>query len=103
MRLCDEAQRYNLLMHGRSPVGMVWGRFLSGEIKRTLIIEGSFLRRAHRNKTKFKRELVQARRDIVRGAERVFIIKKAGTLKAKRGLLLVPAKAPAKREQKHGE
>lgn len=97
VRLCDEAQRYNVLMHGRSPVGMVWGRFLTGEIKKTLVIEGAFLRRAHRGKMKFRRHLAKARRDLQRGAERVFVLKKAATLKRKGAVLLVEATRVAKK------
>lgn len=83
MRLCDQTQKYLLLMHGKKPVGMVWGRQFSGELESTLLIEGAFLRRAYRGKPKFTRELAKARRKLSHGFERVMLLKrlKADTMK----------------------
>lgn len=56
-KLSDNNQFYFLLLHGRKPVGMIWGRQLVDEPLKTVQFDGKFLRRAYRGKAKFDAEL----------------------------------------------
>lgn len=56
-KLSDENQFYFLLLHGRKTIGMIWGRQLMDEPKKTVQFDGKFLRRAYRGKPKFDAEL----------------------------------------------
>lgn len=76
VRLTDPAFRYVLLMHARKVIGMIWGRELTGEIGKTFIIEGRYLRRAYRGRLRFSRELVTAQKEITRGFDKVLVIKR---------------------------
>lgn len=70
-RLTDQAHRYFIIMHARKVVGMVWGREITGEINKTFLIEGRFLRRAYRGKIKFAREMVLAVKELTKDFETV--------------------------------
>ena len=63
-RLSDDSQHYLLLLHGRKVIGMVWGREIRPESKKTLLVEGRFLRRAYRGKHKFVREVFKAQQSL---------------------------------------
>jgi hypothetical protein len=59
-KLQDEASHYILMLHGRKVVGMVWGKEQSDEPRKTILVEGRFLRRAYRGKLRFTRDLKEA-------------------------------------------
>jgi hypothetical protein len=56
-RLTNPTYRYILLMHSKKVIGMTWGKELSGEIDKTFLIEGRYLRRAYRGRFRFTRTL----------------------------------------------
>jgi hypothetical protein len=74
--LSDPKRRYVLLMHGRKPVGMIWGRDEVGEF----IVEGRFLRRAYRGKLRFTKELYKAKVEITKGYDTIKEVRPAISL-----------------------
>lgn len=73
-RLTDQERIYLLLLHGKKCVGMVWGEALKNEPKRTILIEGRYLRRAYRGKIRFARALYKAVQDVVHDFEVIRMI-----------------------------
>lgn len=73
-KLTDPDQFYFLLMHGKKVLGMVWGRVLTDEPKKTVLIEGRFLRRSVRGKFRFSREMFTAYRMATKDFEVVRLI-----------------------------
>ena len=65
---------YILGMHGKKPVGMVWGRVLDDENKRTILVEGKFLRRAYRGKPKFGRYFADVMKSLKKDFESVRLV-----------------------------
>ncbi len=74
-KLTNESHKYCLLMHGKKVIGMVWGRILTDEANPTFLIEGVFLRRAYQ-KFKFKREVAEIVRGIVKDFHTVLMLKR---------------------------
>jgi len=68
-RLTDEERIYLLLLHGRKCVGMIWGEALKNEPKRTILLEGRYLRRAYRGKIRFTRALFEGIESLVKEFE----------------------------------
>ncbi len=83
-RLTDERFSYILLMHSRKVVGMIWGQELEAQPKKTLLIEGQFLRRAYRGRFRFSREMVQAVKSLAEGYESVLMLLPQGKVKLPR-------------------
>ena len=83
-RLTDDLTHYHLLMHGRGVVGMLWGREIKHEPKKTLLIEGRYLRRAYRGKFKFRKEMVKAQEALSKDFETVRILLPRNGVKLKK-------------------
>ncbi len=83
-RLTNDLMHYHLLMHGRGVVGMIWGREIPHESKKTLLIEGRYLRRAYKNKFKFKKEMLLAQEALSKDFERVQILLPKNGVKLKK-------------------
>ena len=73
-RLTDQEKIYLLLLHGKKCVGMVWGEALKNEPKKTILIEGRYLRRAYRGKMRFAKALYKAVQDVVHDFEVIRMI-----------------------------
>lgn len=73
-RLTDESQRFVLLMHGKKVIGMVWGREFPGNLEKTFLIEGRFIRRGFRSVYRFKRDILRAVKEIAKDFESVMMI-----------------------------
>lgn len=73
-KLTDPKRFYLLLMHGKKVVGMVWGQEIEDEPKKTVLIEGRFLRRMARGKFRNSREMFQAYQMAVKDFEVVRLV-----------------------------
>ncbi len=73
-KLSDLSYHYVLMLHGKKVVGMVWGRELHDEPKKTILVEGRFLRRAYRGKLKFSRRMVECIETVVKDFDVVRMI-----------------------------
>lgn len=73
-KLSDENQFYFLLLHGRKTIGMIWGRKLEDEPKKTVLFEGKFLRRAYKGKAKFDADFENLYQDLKKDFEVVRLL-----------------------------
>jgi hypothetical protein len=73
-KLSDENQFYFLLLHGRKPIGMIWGRQIIDEPKKTILFEGKFLRRAYRGKGKIDADFEKLYQDLKKDFEVVRLL-----------------------------
>lgn len=73
-KLTDEKHIYLMLIHGKKSVGMVWGKELVDEPRKTILIEGRYLRRAYRKNKRFAFTLIEAYRDAIKGFESIQMI-----------------------------
>lgn len=73
-KLSDQNQFYFLLLHGRKPLGMIWGHKVVGAPKKTVVFEGKFLRRAYKGKGKFDSEFENVYQELKKDFEVVRLL-----------------------------